>query len=72
MPEGWSFPGARSLNGRDATGTAVLVPDPDRDELMRQAFRMAAEGVSIFEITAKMKALGLRTREGNPWRRRAG
>ena len=64
--ERWTFRAALGfLNSRDATGTAVLVPDPDRADLVREAFRMAAEGMTINEITARMKALGLRTRDGN-------
>jgi DNA invertase Pin-like site-specific DNA recombinase len=62
----WPFRAALGyLNGRDATGAAVLIPDPDRADLVRQAFRMAAEGASIQAITDKMQALGLRTRQGN-------
>ncbi len=62
----WTFQAALGyLNGRDAMGAAVLVPDPDRAELVRQAFRMAAEGKTIYEITDTMKGLGLKTRKGN-------
>lgn len=62
----WTFRAALGyVNGRDVTGAAVLLPDPDRAELVRQAFRLAAEGAGVVEVTEKMKALGLKTREGN-------
>jgi len=62
----WTFRAAIGyLNGRDVTGAAVLVPDPERAEFVRQAFRMAAEGASVNEVTDRMRALGLKTRDGN-------
>ena len=50
------------FNGRDATGAALLVPDPERADLVREAFRLAAKGKTITEITDRMKGLGLLTR----------
>jgi len=55
----WPFRAALGyLNGRDATGAAVLIPDPDRADLVRQAFRMAAEGASIQAITTRCRLWG--------------
>ena len=47
----------RLLQRPGCDGTAVLVPDPERAALVRQAFRMAAAGPAVDEIIAADESL---------------
>lgn len=56
-PLGW-------LNGRDQHGRSILVPDPERYELVQEAKRLRAEGMSIRKICKVMTEAGLRSQRG--------
>lgn len=48
-----------------------LVLDPDRADVVRGIFKLAAEGVPDAEIARRLNVDGITTRKGNPWTRRA-
>lgn len=48
-----------------------VVVDPDRADVVRRIFKLAAEGVPDAELARRLNADGVTTRKGNPWTRRA-
>ena len=52
-------------NARDELGRSVLVPDPETYELVLEARRLRAEGMSIRKICAAMHRKGLRSSHGS-------
>ena len=56
-PLGW-------LNTRDDKGRSIIVPDPERYELVQEAKRLRAVGMSIRKICAVMDEKGLRSQRG--------
>lgn len=53
------------INGTVA-GVKNILPDPERAELVRKAFTLAAEGHSLANVLRMVTALGLRSRIGQP------
>lgn len=56
-PLGW-------LNVRDYQGRSIIVPDPERNELVHEAERLRVQGISIRKICALMEQKGLRSQRG--------
>jgi len=56
-PLGW-------LNARDDKGRSIIVPDPERYELVQEAKRLRATGMSIRKICKVMEEKGLRSKRG--------
>jgi DNA invertase Pin-like site-specific DNA recombinase len=56
-PLGW-------LNARDDKGRSIIVPDPERYELVQEAKRLRAEGMSIRKICRHLEKKGFQTKRG--------
>lgn len=52
-------------NARDEHGRAILVPDPETYELVQEAKRLRAEGMSIRIIARFLFKMGISSRGGN-------
>lgn len=70
--EGGEHLGGKAPDGYRRNGRGgPIVLDPARAPVIRTIFKLAAEGVPDAHIARQLNIDGIRTRNGNPWNRRA-
>ena len=61
----WTFKAPLGYLNTGARVTPSLIPDPERADFIRLAFRLVAEGTSPIEVARRITAGGFRTRSGS-------